>query len=175
MAWGTGPKTVLVIPGRPTNTLPEGPTRRAQPMFQALTDAGYRIWMVTRPRNMPTGHSIADIADDYAGLIRDEFDGQVSTTLGTSLGGKIAQYLAANHPDCAGTFVICFSACEASDWARATCQREAHAVATGNRTELGMVLGEALIPSDRYRWLRRLLAPLLARAMDGMTGDKHEP
>ena len=97
---GEGPKTLLFVPGGPGNTLARGPMRRlGLPPMRPFVDSGYTVWEVTRPRDMPTGHSIADMADDYAALIRDEFGGRVDVALGSSMGGMILQYLAANHPD----------------------------------------------------------------------------
>ena len=74
---GAGPKTLLWIPGGPGNTLPSGglSLRMGQSWSRPFTEQGYTVWWVTRRQNMPTGHSYADMADDYARLIADEFDG----------------------------------------------------------------------------------------------------
>ena len=40
--------------------------------FDPFVEAGYAIWYVTRRRNMPTGHSIEDMADDYAHVISED-------------------------------------------------------------------------------------------------------
>ena len=97
--WGDGPRTALWIPGGPGSGVPAGSSAAMQGMqFKALIEAGFTVWQVTRRRNMPTGHSVADMADDYAQLIADQFGGRVEVVVGISYGGMIAQYLAANHP-----------------------------------------------------------------------------
>lgn len=97
--WGQGAKSVLFVPGGPGNTLPEGPMRRVGgPLARPLVEAGYSVWAVTRPRNLPDGYSIEDMADDYAAVIATEFGGHVDIAMGSSMGGLIVQYLAANHP-----------------------------------------------------------------------------
>ena len=48
---------------------------------------------------MPRGHSVEEMANDYAQLVDEEFGGQVDLYLGISFGGAIGVYLAANHPD----------------------------------------------------------------------------
>jgi pimeloyl-ACP methyl ester carboxylesterase len=76
-----------------------------EPM-RALTHAGFTVWVVARRRGMPTGHSMADIADDYGALIRDEFGGRVDLVHGVSYGGAVVQYLAARHPEVTHRIVI---------------------------------------------------------------------
>lgn len=173
--WGEGEKTVLFVPGGPGNDLPAGtPLKMIKGMLRPLVEDGYVIWMVTRARNMPRGHSIEDMADDYAALIRDEFAGRVDIVVGESMGGLIVQYLAANHEGCAGTFVVLCAACEVSEWGKGVTRREAHAMATGNRRELGMAMGEYMLPGQRYRVLRRVLAPLLARMTAGRVHEHYQ-
>jgi pimeloyl-ACP methyl ester carboxylesterase len=176
LRWGDGPKTALFVPGGPGNTLPEGPVRRVgRPLTRALVEAGYSVWMVTRPRNLPDGHSIEDMAEDYAALIRAEFGGRVDIALGTSMGGMILQYLAADHPECAGAFVVGAAACEVSEWGKALTRRDAAAVASGDRTERGLTMAEALLPGGGTAWLRRALVPVTARMWDWMYGPgEHE-
>jgi hypothetical protein len=38
---------------------------------------------------MPKGHTVADMADDYAGLIADEFDGKVDLMVGRTIGWEV--------------------------------------------------------------------------------------
>jgi pimeloyl-ACP methyl ester carboxylesterase len=105
--WGTGPKTLLVIPGGPGNDTPSGMfLSRHLRVAHPLVEDGYTAWVVTRKRNMPKGYSIADMADDYGWLIADEFDGKVDAALGLSTGGMIAFYLAARHPARLGRIAI---------------------------------------------------------------------
>jgi pimeloyl-ACP methyl ester carboxylesterase len=105
--WGTGPKALLVIPGGPGNDTPSGMhLSRYLRVAHPLVEDGYTAWVVTRKRNMPTGYSIADMADDYGRLIADEFGGRVDAALGLSTGGMIAFYLAARHPARLGRIAI---------------------------------------------------------------------
>ena len=105
--WGTGPRTLLVIPGGPGNTVPSGMfLSRHLRAARLLVGDGYTAWVVTRKRNMPLGYSIADMADDYGQLVADEFDGKVDAALGISTGGMIGFYLAARHPERLGRIAI---------------------------------------------------------------------
>ena len=86
---GSGPKTLLFIQGGPGSTVPQGMLRRIfRRQFDAFLHAGYAVWVVTRRRGMPPEHRIADMADDYAGLIAEEFGGRVDVVVGESFGGQ---------------------------------------------------------------------------------------
>lgn len=167
--WGAGPKSLLVIPGGPGNYIPPDFMLRImlQPLLRPLVDDGYRAWVVTRRRNMPEGHSVADMADEYAALIRDEFDGQADLVLGRSYGGMIALYLAADHPDCAEHFIVAGAAHEITDRGKDIDYRMALGISNGDRNAAGMAMGEYMLAGDRYRWLRRILAPGLGRMTGG--------
>ena len=105
--WGTGPKTLLVIPGGPGNAVPAGMfLSRHLRAARLLVKDGYTASVVTRKRNMPQGYSIGDMADDYGQLIADEFGGKVDAALGLSTGGMIGFYLAARHPARLGRIAI---------------------------------------------------------------------
>ena len=174
--WGDGAQTVLFVPGGPGNTLPEGPLRIVGArLFRPLVHAGYTVWAVTRPRNLPDGYSIEDMADDYAALIAAEFGGRVDIVIGSSMGGLIVQYLAANHPDCAETFVVLAAACDVTDESKDLVRRQAGVVASRDRTQRGLAAAEQMLPGPKLGWLRRLLVPLAARIWDWQTGpDEHE-
>jgi pimeloyl-ACP methyl ester carboxylesterase len=105
--WGSGPRTLLVIPGGPGNTVPTGTfLSRHLRAVRPLVETGYTAFVVTRKRGMPQGYTIADMADDYGQLIAAEFDGRVEAALGLSTGGMIGLSLAARHPERLGRVVI---------------------------------------------------------------------
>ena len=166
LGWGTGPKTLLFIQGGPGSTVPRGMMRRMfRRQFDPFLRAGYAVWIVTRRRGMPPGHTIADMADDYAGLIADEFGGRVDVVVAESLGGMIAQYLAARHPESFGHMAMVVTAAELSDWGKEVDSRVAKALAGGDPKGAGTVFAEYLLPGRRMMWLRRLLGPLISRRL----------
>lgn len=81
--WGSGPKTLLFLPGGPGSAIPEGRLPQlSRRWFVPFVEAGYAVWLVTRRRNMPVGHTIEDMADDYAHVISEESGGRVDLVLG---------------------------------------------------------------------------------------------
>lgn len=166
VTWGRGPKTMLFIQGGPGSVVPRGMVLRMhRRRFAPYVGAGYAVWFVTRRRNMPAGHSIADMADDYAQVISEKFSGRVDLVVGESSGGMIAQYLAAFHPGSAGHVAIAVSAAEASDWAKDVDSRLARALAQGDASGAGTAFAEYLLPGERMRRVRRLIGPLIGRPL----------
>jgi len=97
--------------------------------------AGYSVCFVTRARNMPIGHSIADMAADHARFIREELGGQVDLAVGKSCGGLIASYLAANHPEVARFVVAAGAAATVPQESKEVDRRWASLRAEGRQTE----------------------------------------
>jgi pimeloyl-ACP methyl ester carboxylesterase len=123
MAWGrvgVGERSIIVIPGGPGNSPPsERWMRSFGAWYRPFVEAGYSVWQVTRKRGMPRGHSMDDIATDYAELIATEFDGLVEAVVGVSYGGAVGFHLAARHPERVGRMVILAASARVDDEGRA--------------------------------------------------------
>jgi pimeloyl-ACP methyl ester carboxylesterase len=112
---------------------------------------------------MPPGHTVADMADDFAQVITDDFGGKVDLVVGESYGGMIAQYLAARHPGTSGHIAIVVAGAEVSDWGKEVDTRLAGALARGDIGDAGTVFAEYLLPGESMRWVRRLIGPFVGR------------
>jgi pimeloyl-ACP methyl ester carboxylesterase len=163
--WGSGPRTLLFIPGGPGNNAPGGwfmgmmlGTLRGR-----LGEHGYSVWAVARKRDMPKGHTIADMADDYAELIRDEFGGRVDVVLGVSFGGHVGLSLAARHPDRFGHIVIAASAYRGSERGLAFDLEAAQLQSEGRDRELGALMFRMLVPRNRVPGLDRVAGVVMGR------------
>jgi pimeloyl-ACP methyl ester carboxylesterase len=166
LRWGDGPRKLLFIPGGPGSGLPLGLTGRMnRRWFHRFVKAGFTIWYVTRRRSMPRGHTVADMADDYADAIAEQLDGGVDLVVGESYGGMIAQYLAARHGESVGQVAIVVAAAEVSAWGKEVDTRLAAAVERGDAAAAGSAFAEYLIPSERGRWIRRLSGPWIGRGL----------
>lgn len=161
---GRGPRVLLFLQGGPGSSA--SPTAsRLRPWILPLAEAGFAVWVVTRRRGMPTGHSVADMAADYARLVTEELGGRVDVVLGESFGGLIAQQLAAAHPELVGRLVLLSSACEISAWVKDVDTRMSAAMEDGEWATAGATFAEYLLPSERMWWARRLLGPLAAHML----------
>jgi pimeloyl-ACP methyl ester carboxylesterase len=147
LTWGSGAKTVLFLQGGPGSDLPAGMLLRLfQRRLRPYAAAGFTVWIVTRRRNMPTGHSVADMADDVAQAIAGDLGGRVDLVVGESYGGMIAQYLAARHPDRVAHTAVVAAAAEVSAWGKDVDLRMAQGVVDGDRTAAGGAMLEYLLP-----------------------------
>lgn len=72
------------------------------------------MWRLTRGRDLPAGNTLADMADDVAQVIEDDFGGRVDAVIGLSMGGMITQLLAARHPDAMDRVVLLSAAAMAT-------------------------------------------------------------
>ncbi len=166
VTWGNGRKTLLVLPGGPGTALQKGIwLLNARRLMAPYIKAGFTPWIVGRRRHMPAGHTLADMADDYAQMISQEFGGRVDLVVGESYGGMIAQYLAAFHPGSFGHVALVVTAAEASDWCKDTTSRMAAGFAAGGTGGAGTAVAGALLPGKRMRWVRRLIGPLLGQLL----------
>ena len=174
LTWGSGPKTLLFIPGGPGSSIPTGMmSRMSRRWFDPFLEAGYAIWFVTRRRNMPAGHSVEDMADDYAQVISEELGGRVDLVVGESYGGMIAQYLAACHGESWGHLAIVAAAAEVNDWGKEVDSRQSSALARGDTVGFGMAFAEYVLPGERSRWARRLVGPWIGRGL--LSGKNYPP
>ncbi len=74
----------------------------------------YTVYFVGRKQNVPEDYTFTDMAKDYGDMIRKEFKKPV-IIMGTSTGGQIAQYLAADHPDTVRKLIIISAAHKISE------------------------------------------------------------
>lgn len=111
---------------------------------------------------MPQGHTVADMAEDYAQMIATEFGGQVDLVIGGSYGGMIGQYLAADHPNCFNHIVVLVAACEVID-PEGIDQQYAQAIAEGRHFAAGAIMSKSLYPDSKFPLLPKLMIGLLSK------------
>lgn len=108
--YGSGSRTLLVWSGGPGNNIPKGiGLNRFSKGLNPLTDT-YTITLMSRRSGLEDDCTTRRMSDDYADLIRDEFDGHVDLIIGISYGGIIAQHFAADHPDLCQRVVLMMAA-----------------------------------------------------------------
>ena len=90
------------------NQADRGFTLRIFGEFKQLSKS-YVVYVLGRRSKLPEGYSTQDMAEDYAAVIKDEFDGGPIDVMGMSYGGLIAQHLAADNPQLIRRLVIAMS------------------------------------------------------------------
>jgi len=104
---GDGKNQLVVIPGFGDSMFsgryPSAAAWALQSYFHRFTD-DYTVHLISRPRGLPENYAIDDATEQY-GQILDQLPSPVDI-LGISMGGFIAQELAARYPDLVEKLVI---------------------------------------------------------------------
>ncbi len=114
---GTGSKTVLSIPGLSFTAeaaKPASARRSWKRWLEPIERFDLTFVEVGRRADLPPGSSAADVADDYASVIREQW-GRAVGVMGISTGGHYGQWLASHHPDLVERLVLGFTAHRLTD------------------------------------------------------------
>jgi pimeloyl-ACP methyl ester carboxylesterase len=109
---GAGSRVVLSIPGLSFTAEPSKPAsirRSWKSWLSPIEEHDLTMVNVGRRADLPPGSSSAEIADDYAAVIRKEWGSAVGV-MGISTGGGYAQWLAIHHPERVDRVVLAFTA-----------------------------------------------------------------
>jgi pimeloyl-ACP methyl ester carboxylesterase len=101
---GDGPRRLVIFPGLADAAWDV--TSRASDLpehYRRFTDE-FTVYVISRERRLPAGYTTRDMAADYAKALEGEI-GQ-AVVMGISLGGCIAQHLAADFPQYVQRLVI---------------------------------------------------------------------
>jgi pimeloyl-ACP methyl ester carboxylesterase len=174
---GSGAKSLLWIPD-PSHTGhigPSGGRGRGVPksgylvlmtrMLRSFVDDGYTIHLVGQKPNLPQGCTLADMADDYAGLIAAELEGKVDLVVGDSGGGMIGFCLAAQQPDLFAHIAIVVAGYTLDDAYKAANLESARLNSAGRRTDAAAVMVSLVFPDLRPPLIARLLASVMGRVI----------
>ena len=158
--FGRGPRPLVIFQGLIFENKPQSGLMNR--MYNFL-GKDYTAYSVLRKPGLPRGYSLADMADDYAVMIREEFGGPVDV-IGVSTGGSIVQNFAADHPDLVRRLVIHSSAHTLCDAAKAA-QMEVGRLASQRkwREAWAILLSFMLLPGPLARpqaWLAALILSL---------------
>ena len=135
LIFGEGPPLV-VFPGvgmtnaNPTGIQRWGEVRLLSPLARAFT-----VYRVGRRVGLKSGTTIADLANEYAVALGEEF-GRPVDVLGISTGGSIALQLAVDRPAVLRRLVVAGAAYRLSEYGRGFQRRTAELSAAGDRRGL---------------------------------------
>lgn len=159
---GNGPKTLLVIPGL-SDAMFDGTYGRVDALllrraFRNYLEAGYVVYVVSRPRGLGDNQSIASMARDYANVL-ESYVGSASV-LGISLGGLIGQELARLRPELVDRLVVAVAGCRLAASGRPIVRELRGRALEREWSEIRARLDETM-----YTGLRRRVIPTVARTV----------
>lgn len=169
--WGTGTKKLLWIVGGPGLGFPIGLRVALLPwMLRPFAQAGYTCWLVNRKEDMPAGYTLAEMAEDYAALIDQEFAGRVDLALGEDFGGWIGFHLAARHPERVAFLVNASTGYAITETGKAIDRNFADLVRDGRPAEAWDRMLSTLAPG-----LPAILTRILGEILDRLFTDRSRP
>jgi pimeloyl-ACP methyl ester carboxylesterase len=153
---GHGPLPLVIFPGLSFENKPQFGTL----FLYGFLEKHYTLFGVQRKPGLPQGHTMKDMADDYAVMIREEF-GQAVDILGISTGGSIALHFAADHPELVRRLVIHSSAHTLGDKAKKLQLEVARLAQKGQWMEAWARLVSTIYPQSGIgKWLSQPLVAL---------------
>jgi len=160
---GDGQKQLVVIPGFGDSMFggryPPPAAWALQGYFHRFTDE-YTVHLISRPRGLPENYRIDDATEQY-GQILDQLPSPVDI-LGISMGGFVAQELAARYSDLVAKLVVSSSAHRVADAGRPTVRRWSKLATQHRWTRLRSELSTTLY--SHRDWRRYTLPPTIQTA-----------
>jgi pimeloyl-ACP methyl ester carboxylesterase len=158
--FGDGPRTLVIFP--PINDSLQDVTvgpRFLHWYYRRFADE-YTVYLVSRKRRLPSGHTTRDMAADYGRAFERSIGS--ANVVGLSLGGLVAQHFAADHPEYVESLVIGVAARGLGLEGQEIVRRWIGLAREGRWRNL-----HAEMVVDIYAGIRRPLYELLARLLGG--------
>ena len=176
LRFGSGAKSLLWIPD-PSHTGHIGPSGRDDDvpksgylammtrMLRSFVGAEYTVFLVGQKPNLTQGCTLADMAEDYARLIAEEFGGKVDLVVGDSGGGMIGFCLAARHSDLFAHIAIVVAGYTQDEAYKAANLESARLNNAGRRTDAAAAFVSFMFPGLRPPFVARILAMGMGRVI----------
>lgn len=165
---GAGPPLVQLAGLTPEAGVSAGSLRRVHEAAMQPWARGREVFYLNRRPGLPRGMTMAALAAEHAGALREAFDAPVDL-LGASTGGSIAQQLAAEHPDAVRRLALVSTACRLGRTAKLI-QRQAAARVRAGANRQAIAVMAAALPPPAFRLPAGCLAWLLAPRLFSESG-----
>ena len=112
---GSGPRNLIIFDGLSFDHQPPSGfnLKMMRNNYKAFTE-DFTVYVVNRKPNLPMGYSMRDMSEDYAEMIKRQFDDPVDI-MGISTGGPMAQHFAVDHPELVDHLVLASTGCRLSE------------------------------------------------------------
>lgn len=107
--FGTGPRRLIILPGLGDGLKTVQGTALPMALMYRAFAKDFTVWAFSRKEPLTEGSTTRDMARDLA-LAMDALGIVRADILGVSMGGMIAQYLAADYPEKVGNLILAVTA-----------------------------------------------------------------
>jgi pimeloyl-ACP methyl ester carboxylesterase len=154
---GSGPRPLLIIPGAKMNNADSGLlVRKAMRLAFGRFARDHSVYIVDRKRGLPASYSTAEMAADYARVLRAITpNGETAHVIGFSTGGLIAQHLAAQAPDLIERLVLAVTGVRLSPDGRNVVEQWRALAQAQQWVELTTAMSEVLVMGEASKRLLR--------------------
>ncbi len=154
---GTGPRPLLIIPGAEVNNADSGLImRQAMRVAFGRFARDHSVYIVHRKRGLPTSYSTAQMAADYARVLRAITpSGETAQVIGFSTGGLVAQHLAAQAPELIERLVLAVTGVRLSPEGRGLVEQWRALAQAQQWVELTTAMSEVLVTGEASKRLLR--------------------
>lgn len=168
--FGSGPKNLILLPGLGDGLRTvRGTALPMAAMYRQFTK-DFTVYAFSRRNSLPEGFSTRDMARDVKAAM-DALSMEKADVLGVSMGGMIAQHLAADYPERIGRLVLTVTCHRPNPVLTASVSEWIALAQAGNHTAF-MDSNVGNIYSHRYYRKNKWLIPLMGRLTKPASYDR---
>jgi len=153
---GSGPPLVYIAGLSADHRQPQGIDRWLQRREVRPLTAHRTVWWLNRREGLEPDVTMAEIAADYADVLRASFDGPVDV-MGISTGGSVALQLTVDHPELVRSLVLTGSGCRLGVQGKSSQLLIAELARAGRQRAAS---AEVMGPMGGPRWTQALLTAI---------------
>lgn len=159
--FGAGPKTLVMLPGLGDGLRTMKGTALPMAVLYRKFTKDYTVYAFSRRSRLPEGHTTREMAEDQIAAM-DALGIQQADFMGVSMGGMIAQHLAAEHPERVGKLVLVVTSAQPNERLTESVSEWMSQAERGDHTALMDSNVRRIYSGDYYR-KNKWLVPLLGK------------
>ena len=168
--FGSGERVLIMLPGLGDGLQTvKGTALPMALMYRRLTK-DFTVYMFSRKNQLPAGYTTRDMARDQA-CAMEQLGISKAAVLGVSMGGMIAQYLAADYPQMVETLILVATAARPNSLLTESVEEWIRQARQGDHTAL-MDSNVRKIYSDGYYRKNKWLVPIMGKVTKPKSYDR---
>lgn len=168
--FGSGKRVLIMLPGLGDGLTTVKGTAIPMAVMYRLFAKDYTVYMFSRKNHLPDGYTTRDMARDQADAMK-LLGIEKADVVGVSMGGMIAQHLAADYPERVGKLVMVVTAARPNEILAESVTEWVEQAKKGDHTGL-MDSNVRKIYSDNYYRKNKWLVPIMGKLTKPKSYDR---